>query len=115
MGGASAVLIFFTFKSPSISRSEEDIGAPLAEKIRQMDFPGNLVLMAALTCLLLALQWGGVEKDWKSSDIIGLFVGCVTIFVLFIVVEWFQGDRALLVPHIMKKRVVYMGSIVAFL
>lgn len=108
-------MIFFTFKTPSIARNEKDFSEPLREKLLQMDIFGSLVLMAAVTCLFLALQWGGVTKSWHSADVIGTLIAFGLITVLFVLIEWYQGDRALLVPHLLKKRVVCVGSIVSFL
>lgn len=115
IGGVSAAIILFTFKTPAISRNEKDANAAGVEKLKQMDLLGTFAIMAAVTCLLLALQWGGVTKGWKSADVIGTLVGFVLIMLAFVGIEYFQGSRALLVPHILRKRVVYMGCIVSFL
>lgn len=80
-----------------------------------MDLIGTFTIMAAVICLLLALQWGGVSKAWSSADVIGTLVGFGLISGAFIVLEYLQGNRALLVPHILKKRVVYVGCLVSFL
>ncbi|KAI1116520.1 major facilitator superfamily domain-containing protein [Nemania sp. NC0429] len=114
VGAVSVIIIAFTFKTPAISRNDQDIGQPLKEKVLQMDLPGTLVIVAATVSLLLALQWGGVTKSWKSADVIGLIIGFVLISILFGAIEYYQGDRAVLVPHIMKKRVVRVGSLVSF-
>jgi hypothetical protein len=71
--------------------------------------------MAAIVCLLLALQWGGVSKSWKSADVIGTLVGFGVLMIAFVVAEYLQGDRAMLVPSIMKQRVVLVGSLFSFL
>ena len=80
-----------------------------------MDPGGSLLIMAAIVCLLLALQWGGVTKAWNAGEVIATLVLFVALTVAFVVFEYFQGDRAILVPHIMKKRVVYVGCITSFL
>ncbi|EKG11353.1 Major facilitator superfamily domain general substrate transporter [Macrophomina phaseolina MS6] len=80
-----------------------------------MDLIGTFTIMAAVTCLLLALQWGGVSKSWSSADVIGTLVGFCLISGAFVILEYVQGDRALLVPHILRKRVVYVGCLVSFL
>ncbi len=38
-----------------------------------------------------------------------------SISIVFVVTEYLQRERALLVPRIMKKRVVYVGCAVSFL
>lgn len=109
IGGFSAALILLVFKTPKASRSEEAQRASITEKILQMDLIGTFVILAAVVCLLLALQWGGISKAWKSADVVGTLVGFCLIAILFVVVERLQGKRAMLVPHILKKRVIYVG------
>ena len=97
------------------SKKEEDAhNTPLLEKLLQMDLLGSATILAALVCLLLALQWGGVTKAWSSSEVIGTLVGFGLLLIAFIGVESWLGDRALLVPHILGKRVVYVGSMFGF-
>ncbi|KAB2572090.1 MFS gliotoxin efflux transporter gliA [Lasiodiplodia theobromae] len=115
IGGVSVAIILLTFKTPPLSRNEKDIGAPWSEKLKQMDLIGTFTIMAAVICLLLALQWGGVSKSWSSADVIGTLVGFGLISGAFVILEYLQGNRALLVPHILKKRVVYVGCLVSFL
>jgi len=69
-----------------------------------MDLPGAGLIMAAIVCYILALQYGGVTKPWNSSVVIGLLVGFVLITIAFGIVEYFQKDRALLLPRLMKDR-----------
>ncbi|KAL5356064.1 major facilitator superfamily domain-containing protein [Aspergillus floccosus] len=114
VGGVSAVIILLTFKTPPMARTEADANAPWTEKLRQMDLVGTCTIMAGVCCLLLALQWGGVSKAWSSADVIGTLVGFGLITIAFLAIEYIQGDRALLVPHILKKKVNYMGCIVSF-
>ena len=69
-----------------------------------MDLPGAGLIMAAVICYILALEEGGIKKPWKSATVIGLLVGFFLILIVFAVVEYFQDDRALLVPRILKDR-----------
>jgi hypothetical protein len=43
-----------------------------------MDVLGFLVVVCAVVCYLLAMQWGGVMKSWGSADVIGTLVGSVS-------------------------------------
>lgn len=74
LGAVSAAIILFTFKTPAISRNEDDHNASWSEKLEQMDLFGTFTILAAVTCLLLTLLWGGVSKSWRSADVIGTFV-----------------------------------------
>ena len=69
-----------------------------------MDIPGAALIMAAVVCYILALQDGGVTKPWNSSLVIGLLIGFVLITIAFGLVEYFQKDRALLLPRLMNDR-----------
>lgn len=115
IGAVSIAIIFFMFQSPAASKSNEARGATLVEKIKQMDLLGMVIITAAILCLLFALQWGGVSKSWESADVIGTLVGFGLLMIVFAIVEWAQGDRAMIVPSIMKKRVVFVGSLFSFL
>lgn len=85
------------------------------EKFLQMDLIGTGLILAAVICLLLALGWGGVQKPWKSSDVIGTLIGFGLITILFGLVEWWQGPRALLLGRILKRREVWSGCLFNFL
>ena len=76
-----------------------------------MDLPGTFILMASFVCLILALQWGGVSKSWGSSEVIGTLVGFVLILILFIGVQIWQDDRALIVPRLMKQKTIALLSV----
>lgn len=80
-----------------------------------MDLPGAFLVLAAVVCYLLALQWGGTTKPWSSRDVYGTIIAFGLIMVLFVVVEWWQGDRALLVPYLLKNRVIWVGCLFGFL
>jgi len=88
---------------------------PLREKLLQMDLLGTFIIMAAITCFLLALQYGGVTYAWSEAKVIGLLVGFVALVVVFITVEWWMKTRALMVPHVVKRRVVWVGCLFSFL
>ena len=58
-------------------------GLPWKTKIRQLDFPGATVLIGSVTCLMLALQWGGIVYDWSDPKVYGCLIGFGLILVLF--------------------------------
>jgi hypothetical protein len=80
-----------------------------------MDIPGATMIIGAVVCYTLAVQDGGVTKPWNSSTIIGLLVGFVLIVAAFWLVEYFQNDRALLLPRLMKDRTMIIGCAFMFL
>ena len=72
------------------------------------------VLIGALVCYFLALEWGGITKAWSSSEVIGTLVGSILLTILFGVIEWKQGERALVVPRILKRRNIAVVSAFIF-
>ncbi|MCJ1387729.1 hypothetical protein MMC18_000572 [Xylographa bjoerkii] len=52
---------------------------------------------------------------WKSSEVIGLLVGSGLLTIVFVVSQWLLDDRAMLVPKLLKTRVVAIGMAYGFL
>lgn len=71
--------------------------------------------MAAVVCYLLALQWAGVTKPWNDSKVIGLLVGFVLLVFLFIAVEVWMGERALLQGRLFQRIVIVGCAYIALL
>lgn len=103
IGGASAAIILLTFTTP---KGAKPVEAPLKEKVLQLDFAGSFILMAAVVCFILALQWGGTTKPWGDSDVIGTLIGAGLIIIVFVVFEWWMNERALLPRRILKQRTI---------
>ncbi|THV52917.1 hypothetical protein BGAL_0064g00070 [Botrytis galanthina] len=110
-GALAAAAIVLFFKVPKTEKATE---VSLREKLAQMDIPGFLLISASVVCYLLAMQWGGVIYTWSSSHIIGTLVGSIVIFIAFIVAQWCQGERALLLPSILKNRTIANGCAFSF-
>lgn len=94
-------MVVFVFRSPAHAQPAE---ATLREKFLQMDIPGTGTVMAALLCYILALGWAGVKMPWNSPNVIGTLVGYILLSVLFVGIQWFQGERAAIVPRIINDR-----------
>ena len=99
-------MIFLIFNTP---KNAKPIEAPLLEKIMQMDPLGTLTIIAGVCCFILALQWGGTTKSWNDSTVIGTLIGFGLIMILFIFIQWWNGERAILVGRILKLRPIYVG------
>lgn len=80
-----------------------------------MDLPGAALISAAIISFTLALRWGGVEKSWGASDVVGLLVATGLFLVLFGIDQWVQKDRALIMPTFLSNRVLLVGAIFEFL
>ncbi|KAL8827604.1 MAG: hypothetical protein Q9191_003084 [Dirinaria sp. TL-2023a] len=111
VGGLAAGIILLTFTVPP---SAKPAPATWKEKLLHMDPVGTSTIMAAVVCICLALQWGGVTKAWDSADVIGTIVGFVLITIAFGVNEYFAGEYALLIPRLLKKRQLQVAFIYTF-
>ncbi|MEV5763058.1 MDR family MFS transporter [Micromonospora sp. NPDC052213] len=60
---------------------------PFTRRDHAIDWLGAALLVAGVSCLLLALSWGGNEYAWGSGVIIGLFVAGAVLGVLFVLQE----------------------------
>ncbi|KAK2010850.1 major facilitator superfamily transporter [Colletotrichum eremochloae] len=111
IGGISGAIILFFFTTPPHA---VPVKASLLEKFLQMDLIGTALIMGATISFLLALQWGGHTHPWNSSTVIGLFVGFVLIVIVFIILEWYQGERSMIAPRLISDRTVYISSMYSF-
>lgn len=80
-----------------------------------MDLFGALILISAICCLLLALQWGGSTLPWKSSTVIGLFLGFGLLISLFVLIEWKLEEKATVPLRFLKQRSLSMSAFFGFL
>jgi hypothetical protein len=111
VGGLSAVLIFLFFRTPPQAKT---VAATFKEKFLQMDPVGISLIMGGIISFILALEYGGQQRPWNSSLVIGLLVGAVIIWIAFIFWEVFQSDRAMLMPRLLRQRSVWQPSIFQF-
>ncbi|KXJ89664.1 major facilitator superfamily domain-containing protein [Microdochium bolleyi] len=101
IGALACFVIFFCL---NIVRDNNAEGRSFVSRILQLDLPGAAVLLPAIIMLLLALQWGGAEYPWNDAKVIGLFCGAGALALIFVGVEIWQGDKALLPPRFFKNR-----------
>ncbi|KAL8866857.1 MAG: hypothetical protein Q9174_006038 [Haloplaca sp. 1 TL-2023] len=85
------------------------------EKLKQLDLLGVILLLASVSCLFLALQWGGSDFPWSSGRIIGLMIGFGTLFIAFAVLQWQLQDKATIPLRIARQRTVLFGASALFL
>ncbi|WEW61666.1 hypothetical protein PRK78_007158 [Emydomyces testavorans] len=111
IGAASAFILAVFFKAPPAAAPSK---ATLREKILQMDLVGTSIILCAVVCYLLALQWGGVTKEWSDGSVVGTLVAFGVLVVLFVINEWWMGERALLQPRLFKNRNILVACIYVF-
>ncbi|KAI1500607.1 putative MFS transporter [Biscogniauxia marginata] len=112
VGGVPFAFILFFFQTPAHAKISQK--TPLKEILVSFDPIGTVTFLASLICYFLALGWGGTERSWNSSTIIGLFVGWILLTIVFLANEVWQGERALLVLRLMKQRDILVGCVYLF-
>lgn len=111
IGGFTAAVVAIFFKAP---HQKEASTLTLRQKVAEMDIPGMLAIMISVICLLLALQYGGISYDWSNARIIVLFIIFGISLLVFIGLQWYNGDHATLPPHVLTNRSVYLGISYSF-
>ncbi|KAK2728182.1 major facilitator superfamily transporter [Colletotrichum kahawae] len=87
---------------------------PLKQQIRQLDPLGNLVFLPGVICLILALQWGGEKYPWNSGRIIALLVLAGVLLIMFVIIQVWQRENAIVPPRLFKVRNIWLGAIFLF-
>lgn len=101
-----ATIFFFHTPKAAIPRE-----GSLRTKLLQVDPLGLTLLLAGIVTYLLAVQYGGTSKPWNSGTVIGLLITSVVTFILFGIVELWQGERATVIPRLFAKRLIGMSMI----
>lgn len=98
-----------------IHRANNPENLSILARIMKLDLIGTIIIIPAVVCLLLALQWGGTTYPWSSAKIIGLLVGSILLFILFVISQIVLGDKGILPPRFFKNRNTLLAYVFAFL
>lgn len=101
-----------SFRAPSAAAP---VPASAREKVLQMNFPGAILICAAVASFTLALRWAGVSKAWSNSEVVGLLVATALFLTAFVADQWFEKERALIIPSFLHNRVLIVGAVFEFL
>jgi MFS family permease len=107
LGVAAVTLVAFGFQN-IVSNSDDEL--PWKAKLKRFDWFGTVFLVPAVTCLLLALQWGGSKYGWGDPRIIVMLVLFVALLFAF---GWRQHqlqEDATLPPRIIKMKSVVAAA-----
>ena len=100
IGGFAGALILLMFHIKPATTEQQ----PLLQKLKGLDSLGFILFAGSVTMLLLALQFAGAIYAWKSSVVIGLFVGSGLTMAAFIPWQLYLQDTALIPPRLFKNR-----------
>lgn len=111
-GGLAFVLLIFFLDIPTDMLAQKP--ANFEEKVKQVDHFGAIFFPTCVVCLLLALQWGGLEYKWSNVRIIVLVTLSGLLFIAFVVVQRWRGDTAMVPGRIFFNRSVLAGAWFSF-
>jgi MFS family permease len=112
IGGVVILGIVFFFKP--IAPNPALYKLPRKQKLKQLDGLGTIIFVGAVSCLFIALQWGGVKYSWFSGQIVLLLFFFALAGVIWIYIQYTRGETATLPGRIMKMRSVSAGAFTSF-
>jgi hypothetical protein len=111
LGGATIIaLVFF------LHLEENKPKITWGQLFIRLDPIGNLFFLPAIICLVLALQWGGVQYDWSDGRVIALLVMFAVLTIVWIGVQFVLRKTYATVPsRILLNRSVSFGGFFQFI
>lgn len=103
IGVVAMFILAFTFND---SNPNPDIQLPFREKVKRLDILGTILIVPAIVCLLMGLQWGSGMYGWNNPRVIAIFIIFASLDIGFGYVQYRQQDKAVLPPRILKNRTV---------
>lgn len=98
-------MILLILRLPHVPRKPLTI----RQQIGQLDPLGTICFLPSITCLILALQWGGTKYQWGDARIIALLVVFGILIVAFIAIQIWKGEDATIPPRIISQRSIAFG------
>lgn len=92
-------------------RAKQPAASVLPKLHHHLDLLGFALLAPAIIQLLLALQYGGNQFAWNSSQVIGLFCGAGVTFIVWILWNYRQGDDALIPFSIIGRTQIWASGV----
>jgi hypothetical protein len=109
IGAVSFLIVLFGITTPSVTGS-------IKEKLRKIDYPGAVFLLASVITFLLAVSWGGNNTyAWDSATIITLFCVAVVTCGAFIWIEGWYAGQPFIPGRILKSRTVALTMLTVFI
>lgn len=104
VGALSVGVVLLVLDPPPLPESEAS--KPLLRRLKELDVVGAALLTAAITCLLLVLQWGGKKYRWNEGPVIALLIIFALLSAVFVGIQIWLGERATLPLRIVSQRTV---------
>jgi Na+/melibiose symporter-like transporter len=110
IGACTIAVIYFCLRIPYSKPVQKRPGS-YDQYFKEFDVAGAVLLIAAVVCLLLALQQGTTHMSWSQGSTIALLVLFGVFGIGFGVVEWAAGSHATLPRHLVTQRSLLAASI----
>ena len=81
---------------------------------RKLDYAGMVTMILAVTPILLALSWGGVQYAWVSPQVLGFLAFGLAMGVAFVVIES-RTDSPIMPLEIYRNQMVAVSLFATFL
>ncbi|KAF8861906.1 MFS general substrate transporter [Acephala macrosclerotiorum] len=110
IGAFTIPMIVFYLKTPNPDKSKHT----LAEQLASLDPFGTICFVPSIICLVLALQWGGTTYAWSDGRVVACLVIFAVFMLAFIAVQIYSGDKATVLPRIIKQQSIASGAWLQF-
>jgi MFS family permease len=107
LGALSVVGLTIFFNNPVHLATNKTV----KERLMEFDYIGPTLFLPAITCLLLAFEWGGSKYPWNGPVIISLFIGFGLILPFWVYSQIRLGDNATIPPRLLLQRTVLLPSL----
>lgn len=100
IGGAFSPAYFFLLPSRDLRP-----GVGVLERLKSIDWVGNVIMVGGYTSLLMAISFGGGTYAWNSAQEIALFCVAGVLFIVFGFHQvWSKEQRRMFPIHFLKDR-----------
>ena len=82
-------------------------------RLLHLDLVSNVLLLGICIMIFVALEAPDQGYAWSSARVVGLFVATGVGLIVFVVWQWYMGDKALLPGKIVLQRTVVCSCIIA--
>ncbi|BCB86453.1 MDR family MFS transporter [Phytohabitans suffuscus] len=86
---------------------------PFHRRPHRIDWVGAALMVASVSCLLLALSWGGNQYSWGSPTLVGLFVAGGVLALLFLLQES-RASEPILPLDLFRRRTFALANAAGF-
>jgi EmrB/QacA subfamily drug resistance transporter len=87
---------------------------PVTRRQHRIDYLGAATIVAAVSCLLLYLDWRGNDFGWTEPVALALLAGFVVLSGLFVLIE-LRGSEPIIPMRLFRNPVFSIGNLYGFL